>query len=65
MFQALIFAEDVKDCNPDPEGLRLALQAHRCQPRQAMVFEDSVAGFQAAANVSFAFVDLGSLTLYD
>lgn len=57
-FQTVIFAEDVNSSKPDPEGFRLALQTHRCQPEHALVFEDSEAGFQAACNASIAFVDV-------
>lgn len=58
LFQTLVFAEDVKAGKPDPEGFELALQAHRCKPDQALVFEDSDAGFQAAAAANLPYIDI-------
>jgi HAD superfamily hydrolase (TIGR01509 family) len=58
LFQTMIFAEDVNSSKPDPEGLRLALQAHRCQPKHALVFEDSEAGFQAAISANVRYINI-------
>lgn len=65
LFQTMVFAEDVNSGKPDPEGFRLALEAHHCQPQWALVFEDSEPGFQAASNASLVFVDVNRLPLFD
>ena len=53
-FQAIIAAEDVSTCKPDPEGYMKALTAlnsngaRSIQPGECLVIEDSVAGVEAA-----------------
>ncbi len=47
-FKALVTADDVTHGNPDPEGYLLACRRLGVDPRQALVFEDSAAGIQAA-----------------
>jgi beta-phosphoglucomutase len=53
-FQAIIAAEDVGACKPDPEGYLKALAAlnacglRRIQPGECLVIEDSIAGVDAA-----------------
>jgi HAD superfamily hydrolase (TIGR01509 family) len=53
-FQAIIAAEDVGACKPDPEGYVKALEALNSsadspiQPGECLVIEDSVAGVEAA-----------------
>lgn len=47
-FDPLITAEDVRQSKPDPEGFLMALRICRCQPAEAMVFEDSDAGVNAS-----------------
>ncbi len=58
LFSTQIFAEDVRVGKPDPEGLHMALQSHNCQPEQALVFEDSEAGFEAAKAARVNYVDI-------
>lgn len=54
LFQAIIAAEDVSACKPDPEGYVKALAAlnalgqEAIRPEQCLVIEDSVAGIEAA-----------------
>lgn len=64
-FQTQIFAEDVKSGKPDPEGFLLALNESNCKPEHALIFEDSIAGFKAAAkaNIEYVNVSLDSTTL--
>ncbi len=53
-FKIIVAAEDVHDCKPDPEGYDKALEQlnyvlnTEIQPSECMVFEDSVAGSEAA-----------------
>ncbi|MGH9845373.1 MAG: HAD-IA family hydrolase, partial [Blastocatellia bacterium] len=53
-FQAIVAAEDVAACKPDPEGYVKALAAlnsngaRSIQPGECLVIEDSVAGVEAA-----------------
>jgi HAD superfamily hydrolase (TIGR01509 family) len=63
LFQTMIFAEDVKAGKPDPEGFLIALKAHLCDARHALVFEDSEAGFRAAVRANIAFVDVNKINL--
>lgn len=58
LFKTKIFAEDVKQSKPDPEGFMVALVAHNCLPKHALVFEDSDVGFQAATAASIDYVDV-------
>ena len=61
LFQTQIFAEDVKAGKPHPEGFLMALRAHDCHPRDALVFEDSEAGFQAAVVAELDFINVRHL----
>lgn len=58
LFKTQIFAEDVRAGKPDPEGFNLALKTQSCKAGQALVFEDSKAGFQAATAAKLDFVDI-------
>lgn len=58
LFQTQIFSEDVNYAKPDPEGFLLALSRHNCHPSQALVFEDSQAGFQAAMAAEVSVVNV-------
>lgn len=57
-FSNKIFAEDVKNGKPDPEGFELALTLKGCNPGQSIVFEDSAAGFLAAKSAKLDCVDV-------
>lgn len=47
-FDKILVAEDVKRGKPDPEMYMLALQRLECKASEAVVFEDSRSGIQAA-----------------
>ena len=47
-FPVLVCGEDVQRKKPDPQAYRLALDALRLRPGQALAIEDSPAGVQAA-----------------
>lgn len=49
LFDPAICADDCTRAKPDPEGFRLALQRAGVPAHEALVFEDSAAGFAAAA----------------
>jgi phosphoglycolate phosphatase/pyrophosphatase PpaX len=47
-FDALIFADDVAEPKPDPEGLRIALEQLSADPARAFYLGDSVSDMEAA-----------------
>ncbi|UFH35992.1 beta-phosphoglucomutase [Flavobacterium acetivorans] len=47
-FDAIVDGNDVSNAKPDPEVFLIAAQLLGVQPKDAIVFEDSVAGIQAA-----------------
>lgn len=57
-FDPLICADDVERAKPAPEGFLMALQLTGVAAGDALVFEDSEAGFQAAAQAGLAYVDV-------
>ena len=58
LFPIRVFAEDVKVGKPDPQGFLVALHLHKCVPQNALVFEDSEAGFRAAAAANLDFINV-------
>jgi len=56
-FEPLICAEDVARAKPAPEGFLKALQLTGVPAGEALVFEDSQAGFTAAAAAGIDFAD--------
>lgn len=59
-FDPLICADDVEMAKPAPEGFLMALQLAGVLAGDALVFEDSEAGFQAAAQAGLGYVDVRS-----
>ena len=57
-FNPLICAEDVEKAKPASEGFLLALQLAGISAGDALVFEDSDAGLQAAAHAGLGYVDV-------
>ncbi len=57
-FQAIVSADDCQNGKPDPEGYLKALAALGAAPHEALVFEDSPVGIQAARSggIPVAFV---------
>jgi len=55
-FSLLVCAEDCARSKPDPQGFLLAAESMGVDPRRCLVFEDSVAGLQAARAASMATV---------
>lgn len=57
-FDPLVCADDVARSKPDPEGFLKVLQITGVSADAALVFEDSKAGFTAAAAAGLDFVDV-------
>ena len=57
-FNPMICAEDVEKAKPAPDGFLLALQLAGISAGDALVFEDSDAGLQAAAHAGLGYVDV-------
>ena len=57
-FQLILSDEDTTRGKPDPQGYQIALERLGVAAREAVVFEDSVAGIQAAqaAGIPVAFI---------
>ena len=60
-FEPLICADDVHNAKPDPEGFLKVLHHTGISADQALVFEDSEAGFEAARNAGLAYIDVAQL----
>lgn len=60
-FDPLICSEDVRRAKPAPDGFFAALDATRSMAEDMLVFEDSSAGFHAAAAAGLAYVDVTKL----
>lgn len=61
--------EDYENCKPEPDGYLKAAEVMHVEPENCLVFEDSVAGIQAAKNAGMAVVavthrcaDIGTAT---
>ncbi|NQV85656.1 MAG: HAD family hydrolase [Woeseiaceae bacterium] len=48
--------EDYQNCKPEPDGYLKAAEVLQVDPKLCLVFEDSVAGIQAAKNAGMAVV---------
>tara|TARA_Y100000768_G_scaffold363383_1_gene322985 strand:- start:7154 stop:7759 length:606 start_codon:yes stop_codon:yes gene_type:complete len=64
-FDEIISAEDVKNTKPSPEGFCKALDIFGISPDQALIFEDSVSGFQAADAANIDYLDVNSFIWSD
>jgi beta-phosphoglucomutase len=65
-FDAIVDGNDVTNAKPDPEVFLIAAKALNVQPQNAIVFEDSIAGIQAANIANMISVGVGSQdTLYE
>lgn len=61
-FDPLICAEDVLLTKPAPDGFLKALELTQCRADDALTFEDSEAGFQAARAAGLTVVDARNLS---
>lgn len=60
-FSFILHSKSVINSKPNPEGLNLALKYFKCDKNNALVFEDSIAGFKAAKNADIDCVDINTL----
>lgn len=58
-FDAIVDGNDVSNAKPDPEVFLIAAQLVNIEPKNAIVFEDSVAGVQAANIGNMTSVGIG------
>lgn len=59
-FDLILAGEEVKEGKPAPEIYLKVLDYFDCQPFEALVFEDSEVGFQAARNAGINYVTIKS-----
>ena len=64
-FDYIISAEDVQQAKPHPEGFLLALKIAGVQSSDALIFEDSQSGFEAASKAGIEYLDVNSLSWYE
>ncbi|WP_411893357.1 beta-phosphoglucomutase [Winogradskyella sp. A2] len=60
MFDAVVDGTDVSKAKPDPEVFLIAAQLLNIKPEDCIVFEDSVAGVQAANTANMISIGIGS-----
>lgn len=59
-FDAIVDGNDVSNAKPDPEVFLIAAKLLNAKPEEAIVFEDSVAGVQAANIAKMISIGIGS-----
>jgi beta-phosphoglucomutase len=59
-FDAIVDGNDVSNAKPDPEVFLIAAKLLNAKPENAIVFEDSVAGIQAANIGKMTSIGIGS-----
>ena len=64
-FNPFVCADDLQKGKPDPEGYLKVLQSVGVPADQALVFEDSKAGFEAAVAAGLSYIDVSSLNWFD
>ncbi|MFV5693916.1 beta-phosphoglucomutase [Flavobacterium sp. LB3P122] len=62
-FDAIVDGNDVTNAKPDPEVFLIAAKLLNINPEDAIVFEDSVAGVQAANIGKMTSIGIGSATV--
>ncbi|WP_447635858.1 beta-phosphoglucomutase [Flavobacterium microcysteis] len=58
-FDAIVDGNDVSNAKPDPEVFLRAAELLNTEPENAIVFEDSVAGIQAANSANMTSIGIG------
>ncbi|MBZ9630548.1 beta-phosphoglucomutase [Salegentibacter sp. LM13S] len=58
-FDAIVDGNDVSKAKPDPEVFLIAAERINIKPENSIVFEDSVAGVQAANNANMMSIGIG------
>ncbi len=59
IFDAIVDGTDVQKAKPDPEVFLIAAQRMNIKPEEAIVFEDAIAGIQAANTAGMISVGIG------
>lgn len=59
-FDFILAGEEVREGKPSPEIYQKTLAYFNCHPSEALVFEDSEVGFQAAQNAGINYVTIKS-----
>jgi beta-phosphoglucomutase len=62
-FDVIVDGNDVTNAKPDPEVFLKAAQLLNIDPKNSIVFEDSVAGIQAANIAEMVSVGIGEETI--
>ena len=62
-FDAVVDGNDVTNAKPDPEVFLIAAELLKVKPEDAIVFEDSVAGIQAANIAMMTSIGIGNETI--
>ena len=62
-FDAIVDGNDVTNAKPDPEVFLIAAKSLNVLPENAIVFEDSVAGIQAANIANMTSVGIGNASI--
>ena len=62
-FDAIVDGNDVTNAKPDPEVFLIAAKLLNVKPENAVVFEDSVAGIQAANIANMISIGIGDKTI--
>ncbi|MEM0575998.1 beta-phosphoglucomutase [Flavobacterium polysaccharolyticum] len=62
-FDAIVDGNDVSNAKPDPEVFLIAAKLLNTSPSEAIVFEDSVAGVQAANIANMTSIGIGDDTI--
>ena len=60
-FDAIVCAEDVSSCKPEPEIFLLSANLLKVPPGSCLVYEDTDAGIQAARSAGMEVVDVRTL----
>ena len=62
-FEPMLFAEDVRQAKPSPEGFLRVLEITKVAAEDALVFEDSTAGFAASKAALIDCIDARTMDL--
>jgi beta-phosphoglucomutase len=64
-FDAIVDGNDVSNAKPDPEVFLIAAKLLKTDPKDAIVFEDSVAGIQAANIGNMVSIGIGEKSILE
>lgn len=60
-FDAIVDGNDVSKAKPDPEVFLLGAERTNSKPEESVVFEDAIAGIQAANNAGMLSIGIGEM----